>query len=405
MLKIEENVPIRNLVTMRIGGPARFVITVTKKEEIPEAYQFAKERGLPVCVLGGGANTFAKDAGFDGVIILDRIMGISEVDAAGNKILNNIISDEGSNNTTENEIASNITKSDVVSNTAKRETVDNTTKNKALSNTAESQVAYFKAYGGEQWDDLVTYVSARGYSGIEAMAGIPGTAGAAPVQNIGAYGQEVTQVIVSVNAYDIETSEFVVIPASEMKMSYRKSIFNSGENVGRYFIYATTVRVKKGQLNPPFYRSLQAYVDEHHETDFSPLNIARMVKAVRNSKLPDPEKIASAGSFFKNVYLTDEEADEAEARGIQVWRNAKEVGPDSPEKRTNLVNSGWLLEEAGLKGKVFHGMKVSDKAALILINESAKTYADLAAAREEIADIVFKKFGFRIEQEPDEIGE
>lgn len=352
MLKIEENVPIRNLVTMRIGGPARFVITVTSKEEIPEAFQFAKEHNLPVCVLGGGANTFAKDEGFDGVIILDRIMGISEVERS-----------------------------------------------------ESGDIAYFKAYGGEQWDDLVTYVSERGYSGIEAMAGIPGTAGAAPVQNIGAYGQEVTQVIVSVDAYDTKTGEFVVIPASEMKMSYRKSIFNSGENVGRYFIYATTVRVKKGQLNPPFYRSLQAYVDEHHETDFSPLNIARMVKEVRNSKLPDPEKIASAGSFFKNVYLTDEEADEAEARGIQVWRNAKEVGPDSPEKRTNLVNSGWLLEEAGLKGKVFHGMKVSEKAALILINEDAKTYADLAAARDKIADIVFKKFGFRIEQEPDEIGE
>lgn len=357
MLKIEENVPIRNLVTMRIGGPARFVITVTSKEEIPEAYQFAKERNLPVCVLGGGANTFAKDEGFDGVIILDRIMGISEVERPEDE------------------------------------------------SPKDGDIAYFKAYGGEQWDDLVTYVSERGYSGIEAMAGIPGTAGAAPVQNIGAYGQEVTQVIVSVDAYDTKTGEFVVIPASEMKMSYRKSIFNSGENVGRYFIYATTVCVKKGQLNPPFYRSLQAYVDEHHETDFSPLNIARMVKAVRNSKLPDPEKIASAGSFFKNVYLTDEEADEAEARGIQVWRNAKEVGPDSPEKRTNLVNSGWLLEEAGLKGKVFHGMKVSEKAALILINENAKTYADLAAARDEIADIVFKKFGFRIEQEPDEIGE
>lgn len=377
MLKIEENVPIRNLVTMRIGGPARFVITVTSKEEIPEAYQFAKERNLPVCVLGGGANTFAKDEGFDGVIILDRIMGISEVERPEDE--------RSEDKSSEGESSEG--------------------KNPEGKNSEGGDIAYFRAYGGEQWDDLVTYVSERGYSGIEAMAGIPGTAGAAPVQNIGAYGQEVTQVIVSVDAYDTKTGEFVVIPASEMKMSYRKSIFNSGENVGRYFIYATTVRVKKGQLNPPFYRSLQAYVDEHHETDFSPLNIARMVKEVRNSKLPDPEKIASAGSFFKNVYLTDEEADEAEARGIQVWRNAKEVGPDSPEKRTNLVNSGWLLEEAGLKGKVFHGMKVSEKAALILINESARTYADLAAAREEIANIVFEKFGFRIEQEPDEIGE
>lgn len=354
MLKIEENVMIKDLVTMRIGGPARFVITVTEKEDIPEAYKFAKEHNLPVWILGGGANTFSNDEGFEGVIILDRIMGISQVETP-----------EGEEE--------------------------------------KEGVAYFKAYGGEQWDDLVTFVSERGYSGIEAMAGIPGTAGAAPVQNIGAYGQEVTQVIVSVEAYDTKLEKFVVVPASEMKMSYRKSIFNSGENVGRYFIYSTTVRVKKGQLNPPFYRSLQAYVDEHEETDFSPLNIARMVKEVRNSKLPDPEKIASAGSFFKNVYLTDEEANEAEARGIQVWRNAKEVGPDSPEKRTNLVNSGWLIEEAGLKGKVFHGMKVSDKAALILINESAKSYADLAAAREEIAKIIFEKFGFKIEQEPDEI--
>ena len=354
MLKIEENVMIKDLVTMRIGGPARFVITVTKKEDIPEAYRFAKEHNLPVWILGGGANTFSNDEGFEGVIILDRIMGISQVETP-----------EGEEE--------------------------------------KEGVAYFKAYGGEQWDDLVTFVSERGYSGIEAMAGIPGTAGAAPVQNIGAYGQEVTQVIVSIEAYDTKLEKFVVVPASEMKMSYRKSIFNSGENVGRYFIYSTTVRVKKGQLNPPFYRSLQAYVDEHGETDFSPLNIARMVKEVRNSKLPDPEKIASAGSFFKNVYLTDEEADEAEARGIQVWRNAKEVGPDSPEKRTNLVNSGWLIEEAGLKGKVFHGMKVSDKAALILINESAKSYADIAAAREEIAKIIFEKFGFKIEQEPDEI--
>lgn len=354
MLKIEENVMIKNLVTMRIGGPAKFVITVTDKEDIPEAYKFAKERNLPVWVLGGGANTFSKDEGFEGVIILDRIMGISQIETPAGE-------------------------------------------------EEKEGVAYFKAYGGEQWDDLVTFVSKRGYSGIEAMAGIPGTAGAAPVQNIGAYGQEVTQVIVSVEAYDTKLEKFVVVPASEMKMSYRKSIFNSGENVGRYFIYSTTVRVKKGQLNPPFYRSLQAYVDEHGETDFSPLNIARMVKEVRNSKLPDPEKIASAGSFFKNVYLTDEEADEAETRGIQVWRNAKEVGPDSPEKRRNLVNSGWLIEEAGLKGKVFHGMKVSDKAALILINESAKSYADLAAAREEIAKIIFEKFGFKIEQEPDEI--
>ena len=173
MLKIEENVMIKNLVTMRIGGPAKFVITVTDKEDIPEAYKFAKERNLPVWVLGGGANTFSKDEGFEGIIILDRIMGISQVETPAGE-------------------------------------------------EEKEGVAYFKAYGGEQWDDLVTYVSERGYSGIETMAGIPGTAGAAPVQNIGAYGQEVTQVIISVEAYDTKLEKFVVVPASDMKMSYRK---------------------------------------------------------------------------------------------------------------------------------------------------------------------------------------
>ncbi|MBF1353098.1 MAG: FAD-binding protein, partial [Mogibacterium diversum] len=182
MLKIEENVPIRNLVTMRIGGPARFVITVTSKEEIPEAYQFAKERNLPVCVLGGGANTFVKDEGFDGIIILDRIMGISRVENP-----------------------------EVESSEDESSEGENSEDKRSEGKSSEGgDIAYFKAYGGEQWDDLVTYVSERGYSGIEAMTGIPGTAGAAPVQNIGAYGQEVTQVIVSVDAYDTKTGEFVV---------------------------------------------------------------------------------------------------------------------------------------------------------------------------------------------------
>ena len=361
---ISENVPIKNLVTMRIGGPAKYVIEIKSKDEIPEAYQFAAEKNLPVTILGNGANTFATDEGYQGVILLDRILGISqlsekEIEAAYGAEVRTEAEKEG--------------------------------------------YGYFRANGGEIWDSLVNFTAALGYSGIEAMAGIPGTAGASPVQNIGAYGQEVTQVIVSADVYDLKEKTFKTILAEDMQMSYRKSIFNSGESVGRYFIYSIVIRLKKGQLNPPFYRSLQAYVDEHQETDFSPTNIARMVREVRNSKLPDPEKIASAGSFFKNIYLTDEEADEAEARGIEVWRNAKEVGPDSPEKRTNLVNSGWLLEHAGLKGQVFHGMKVSEKAALILINESAETYADLAAARAEVAKIVFDKFGLKIEQEPDEI--
>ena len=339
-MKIRENIPISTLTTMRLGGNARFVIDIENVDDIKEAYASAEDKNLPVYVLGKGANTIGHDEGFDGVILINKLRGIEILKEEGDEIL-------------------------------------------------------LKGMGGEVWDDFVDFACEKGYSGIEAMSAIPGTLGAAPVQNIGAYGQEAAQAIEEAEAFDSLLSEIHVIKKDDMKLEYRKSIFNSGEDAGRYFIVSVTVRLKRGELKPPFYTSLQRYVDEHNETDFSPKNIRRMIKKVRANKLPDPDVEASAGSFFKNIYLSDEEVEKAKKEGILVWR----------EHGKNLVNSGWLIEEAGLKGKVFHGMKVSDKAALILINESAKSYADLAAARAEIIKIIEDKFSYKLEQEPVEIPE
>lgn len=340
-MKIRENVPISELTTMRLGGPARYVVEVTTPEEVKKAFDFAAEKDLPIWVMGSGANTIGRDEGFDGVIILNRLRGIEVVSE-----------DADSKNT-----------------------------------------LTLKGMGGEIWDDFVQFASQKGYSGIEAMAAIPGTLGAAPVQNIGAYGQEISHVITEVEVYDVKEQRFKTIKPADLAMGYRKSIFNQPENKGRYFIVSVTVRLGKTELKPPFYTSLQRYIDEHNETDFSPANIARMVTAVRASKLPDPKQEASSGSFFKNVYLSDAEVPAAEAKGLQVWR----------ENGNNIVNSGWLIEEAGLKGKTFHGMRVSDKAALVLINDSAKSYADLAAAREEIRKVIHDKYGFDLAQEPVEV--
>jgi UDP-N-acetylmuramate dehydrogenase len=175
-------------------------------------------------------------------------------------------------------------------------------------------------------------------------------------------------------------------------LSYRHSIFNSGKNVGRYFITRVIVELKRGELQPPFYNSLQKYLDENDIHEYSPETIRKAVRAVREAKLPDPDEIASSGSFFKNVYLkTDKEIRAAEAMGIPVWDGGK-------------IPSGWLIENAGLKGAIFHGMRVSDKASLVLINESAKNYADLDAARKEIIERVREKFGYTLEQEPMELG-
>lgn len=317
---------------MRIGGPARYVVEVEKPEDVPEVYRFASLYGLPIFFLGGGANTIGRDEGFLGILMLNRLRGIE---------------------------------------------VKGTT---------------VRAAGGEPWDNVVAKACEKGLTGIEAMSKIPGTAGAAPVQNIGAYGQDIAKVLSSIEVFDGRERRFKVLTKDELRFSYRKSILNTSAR-GRYFVMAITLELSTGQMQRPFYTSLERYISVHDETDFSPMAIRRMVGAIRAGKLPDPKKVASAGSFFKNIYLDDTEAEKAEEKGWPVFR-----GPDG-----NKVNAGWLIEQAGLLGKVINGIRVNQRAGLVLINESARGYADLAVARETIVSKVYDKFGVWLEQEPVEI--
>lgn len=331
-MKILENVLISTLTTMRLGGAARFVIEVEKPEEIATAFSFAKERNLPVFILGGGANTIGRDEGFPGVIIMNKMNGIA---------LNDCI---------------------------------------------------LTAMGGEIWDNVVEYACNNNLTGIEALSKIPGTAGAAPVQNIGAYGQEISQVFESAEVFDTVDWAFKTLTITDLSFSYRKSVLNTTER-GRYFVVSIKLKLARGEMSRPFYRSIEQYISDHGETDFSPSSIRRIVSEIRADKLPDPEFIPSAGSFFKNVYLSDAEAADFEMDEVPVYRCAE----------GNKINSGWLIEEAGLSGQLLHGMRVNPKAALVLINESAQSYADLAAARKEIIDTVYNAFGITLEQEPVEI--
>lgn len=324
---------------MRLGGAARYVVTLENVDDIEKAYNFAQDKHLSTWIMGGGANTIGRDEGFDGVIILNRLKGIKIIEEDTENVL-------------------------------------------------------IEAMGGEVWDDLVKFACERGYSGIEAMSAIPGTVGAAPVQNIGAYGQDISQTLESVVAYDTKLQKFCTIPKSAMQMRYRKTIFNDGEDAGRFLIVSIIIKLHKQPLTPPFYNSLQKYLDEHNITDYTPQNIREAVMAIRAEKLPDPEKVASSGSFFQNVYLDKNEAEIAEQQGIPIWRS---------EDGNGKINGGWLIEQCGLKGKITRGMRVSDKAALVLINESAQSYADLAAARDEIRGAVAEKFGLVLNQEPVEI--
>ena len=336
-MKIRENVPIAKITTMRLGGPARYVIEIEKIEDLPEAYAFAAEKDLPVYVLGGGSNIVGRDGGFDGVVLVNHLLGMGEVAPAEN-----------------------------------------------------DKIGLWSA-SGEALDDFVRYSTKYGWSGMECLSAIPGTVGAAPVQNVGAYGQDISGVLKEVEAFDTQTKKFVTMPTSKLELGYRRSIFNTGELVGRYFITKIIVKLKKKELKPPFYNSLQKYLDDNEIDEYTPENIRKAVHAVR-TKLPNPEFIASSGSFFKNVYLNEEDTKKAIDAGIPVWDGGK-------------VPSGWLIEHAGLKGQLIHGMRVWETASLVLVNESAKSYKDLDAARKEIVKTVEDKFNLTLEQEPMELGD
>lgn len=336
---MKENVRIAEMTTMRLGGEARYVFDVERREQIGEVIEFAKEKGVGIFVLGAGANVIGRDEGFSGVVMRNRIMGVEMIEV-----------DDG----------------------------------------VEVRVG-----GGEVFDDVVRAVTKEGLTGIEALAYIPGTMGAAPVQNIGAYGQEIGNVVKAVRTCDLVTGEMREFSREECVFGYRRSVFNHGLEAGRYFIYEVVLGLQRGEMEGPFYRSLQAYIDENGVSDFSPENIRRIVTEIRESKLPDPAKLASAGSFFKNVIVDEEQGRRLSEMGVPVFID---------ESGRQKVNTGWLIENAGLKGKLIRGMRVSELAALVLINESAESYEDLAAARDEIRRVVAEKYGVELEQEPVELG-
>ena len=339
-MEIHANIPLKNYTTMKLGGNAHLMTEVRTPEEVVEAYQNAKTQSLPFFVLGGGSNVIAKDEGFNGMIIRMRIPGFS------------VVADD--------------------------------------LNTTTIQIG-----AGEDWDSVVKRTVDMNLSGIEAMSAIPGTAGAAPVQNIGAYGQEIADTMESLVAFDTETNGFVTLLNKDCEFSYRQSIFRSSQ-IGRYIIVSITLKLSKNLPQPPFYDALQTYFDQRDIHIFTVETVRNAVIDIRASKLPDPKLLPNSGSFFKNAVIED-------------WQLAdlKNANPDMPTYDMGdgkfKVPTGWLIEQAGLKGQLIHGIRIHDKNAIVLINESATGYNDLAEARDEIIGAIRDKFKIQIEQEPLEV--
>lgn len=339
-MDIHTDIPLKNYTTMRLGGNARFMTEARSIEDLAAIYRNGKQQNLPLFVLGGGSNIIVRDEGFDGIVVRNRIPGFTVVDD-------------------------------------------------------QPSFTVIKVGAGENWDETVRRTVEMNLTGIEALSAIPGTAGAAPVQNIGAYGQEIADTLISLEAYDSQTDRFVELSAIDCGFSYRHSIFR-GSASGRYVITAITLQLYKAAPQPPFYAGLQAYFDANNVTLFTPQVIRDAVIAIRADKLPDPAVTPNTGSFFKNAIVED-------------WQltDLRSEYPDMPTYDMPdgkfKVPTGWLIEQCGYKGKSLHNMRVHDKNALVLINESATRYSDLAAARDEIIGAVRDQFRITIEQEPLEL--
>lgn len=325
---------------MRIGGPARFMADAHTPQELADLLVRAKSQGLPSFILGGGSNTIAHDEGYPGLVIRNQIKGVEVIAETGGDIT-------------------------------------------------------FKVGAGEIWEDFVKKTVDMQLSGIEALSMIPGTVGATPVQNIGAYGQEVAETILSVDVFDTQTGQFALLQNLDCNFGYRDSIFRN-EEMGRYGITAVTFRLHKSMPQPPFYKALEDYFAAHTITVFTPQIVREAVIAIRMEKLPDPKERPNSGSFFKNTVVEEWQFNML----IEKYPNMPNFEMAGGKRK---IPTGWLIDKTGLKGSLLHGMRIHDKNALVLINESATGYADLAAARDEIQTAVRALFQIEITQEPLEL--
>lgn len=341
-MQIQEKVPLSQHSTMRLGGMASYVTEITSRSELKEAVNWAKERNLPRIMIGSGSNIIWSDKGFPGLVILNKMSAISE--------------------------------------------------------TTMGDSWYLTAEAGANWDQFVAYTVERGLTGIEFLSLIPGTVGATPIQNVGAYGQEVANTIMTVEAYDQHIEQFVTLRGSECEFGYRMSRFK-GKDRWRFLITSVTFALTKGNPQPPFYAAIQRYAEEHGVTDITPAKGRDIVIAIRKAKLPDPMFVANNGSFFANPIVNPDKAFELEADYPDIAHWPTEDG------RVKL-SAAWLIERAGFKD--YHdaetGMGTWPVQPLVLVNEKAKSTADLIKFRQKIVMAVYEKFGITLEQEPEFIG-
>ncbi len=347
-MELREHVALAPYTTLGVGGEARWIATVTSEAKAVEALTFARERGLPVFVLGGGSNLLVSDAGFDGLVVHVAIPGIVDRPLPDGRVL-------------------------------------------------------LQVGAGESWDGLVQHTVERDLAGMECLAGIPGTVGGTPIQNVGAYGQEVSETITMVRCIDLHTLQAAELSGAACGFAYRTSLLNTAER-GRYLVTRVDFALTPGGAPKLEYAELRRRFAAGATPSLR--EVAEVVREIRRGKgmVVDPAEpnSRSAGSFFRNPVINlDLLEHAAHSAGVPL-----DQVPHWPVGDELKVPAAWLLERAGfVRGYALGNAGISSRHTLALINRGGATAADVIRLRDRIVQTVLERFGILLEQEPVSVGE
>ena len=340
-MRIEEHVALAPYTTFKIGGSADYFCNVRTKRDLEDALAFCRKKSIPFYIVGGGSNLLISDSGFRGLVIKIELRG-------------------------------------------------------RLSRDIDTNFVEVSVAAGENWDTFVEEAVLRGVCGIENLSGIPGSVGGTPIQNVGAYGAEVADVIVSVTACNAETGTWHRFTADECKFDYRTSYFKT--LVGRkYIISEVTFRLQKqGRLNTS-YKDLTNYFIEHKELP-TLLSVRRAVLEIRSRKFPDLQTYGTAGSFFKNPIVSASVA----ARVCKLFPNIP-LFPVSKNK--TKIPAAWLIEHVGgFKGSTSRNVGSFQNQALVVVNYGDAKADDVMEFGNNIINDIYAKTGIQLEREVQLVG-
>ena len=346
---IREHVPLAPLTTLGVGGPARYFVEASSEAQVIEAVEFARTQPLPLFILGGGSNVVVADAGFPGLVLKVSIAGISH-------------------------------------------------------SVTPDGLMLFTAGAGMDWDALVALTVEADCAGLECLSGIPGTVGGTPVQNVGAYGQEVSETIREVRVLDLHSLKTKTLLNANCGFAYRSSIFNTTER-DRYIILQVSFALRQGAPPPIRYLDLQKFF-EGQSGEPTLAEVRAAVREIRHRKamliVPGDDDARSVGSFFKNPVVPqscfEELASRVRPRGLQLPSYSAADG-------FRKLPAAWLVEHAGFaKGYTKGAAGISRKHALAIINRGGATAAEIVALKNEIQARVLDEFGIKLEAEPVFVG-